>query len=118
MQRRANVFYLLKIDILAAAVILGSLILGGGGCNSTADTNPKAGPPPPTVQVATVGRRDVPLTSEWIASMDGYVNAQIQPHVSGYLVRQNYREGSFVHKGDVLFEIDPRPFQAELNQSL
>jgi membrane fusion protein (multidrug efflux system) len=67
--------------------------------------------------VASVQQRDVPLTSEWIASMDGYVNAQIQPHVSGYLVRQNYREGSFVHKGDVLFEIDPRPFQAALDQS-
>jgi membrane fusion protein (multidrug efflux system) len=49
--------------------------------------------------------------------MDGYVNAQIQPHVSGYLVRQEYREGSVVHKGDILFEIDPRPFQAALDQS-
>ena len=68
--------------------------------------------PPPMVQVAAVERRDVSLTSEWIASMDGYINAEIQPHVSGYLIRQNYREGSSVRKGDVLFEIDPRPFQA------
>ena len=49
--------------------------------------------------------------------MDGYVNAQIQPHVSGYLVRQDYREGSVVRKGEVLFEIDPRPFQATLDQA-
>jgi RND family efflux transporter MFP subunit len=102
----------------ALALVTGLAVFGAGGCNSTADTRPKAGPPPPTVQVAAVERRDVPLTTEWIGSMDGYVNAQIQPHVSGYLIRQNYREGSFVHKGDVLFEIDPRPFQAALNQSL
>jgi membrane fusion protein (multidrug efflux system) len=67
--------------------------------------------------VAVVERRDVSLTSEWIATMDGYINAQIQPHVSGYLIRQDYREGSFVRKGDVLFEIDPRPFQAALDQT-
>ena len=62
-------------------------------------------------------RRNVALTSEWIATMDGYINAEIQPHVSGYLIRQNYREGSFVRKGEVLFEIDPRPFQAVLDQA-
>src|SRR6185312_12345191 len=48
---------------------------------------------------------------------DGYVNAQIQPRVSGYIIRQNYKEGSVVKKGDVLFEIDPRPFQAALDQA-
>ena len=67
--------------------------------------------------MAVVQRRDVSLTSEWIATMDGYINAQIQPHVSGYLIRQDYREGSFVRKGEVLFEIDPRPFQAALDQT-
>lgn len=71
----------------------------------------------PEVSVATVIQKDVPLTSEWVASLDGYVNAQIQPQVPGYVVRQDYREGSFVHKGDVLFEIDPRPFEAVLDQS-
>src|SRR5262249_39175050 len=55
--------------------------------------------------------------SEWITTLDGYVNAQIQPQVSGYLVKQNYVEGSYVMKGDVLFEIDPRPFQATLDQA-
>jgi membrane fusion protein (multidrug efflux system) len=67
--------------------------------------------------VAVVERRDVALSSEWIATMDGYINAQFKPQVSGYLIRQNYREGSFVRKGEVLFEIDPRPFQAVLDQT-
>ena len=60
---------------------------------------------------------DLPVYSEWVATLDGYVNAQIQPQVSGYLIRQNYQEGTYVHKGDVLFEIDPRPFQAVLDQA-
>ncbi|WP_263409415.1 efflux RND transporter periplasmic adaptor subunit [Terriglobus tenax] len=60
---------------------------------------------------------DVPLTGEWVGTLDGYVNAQIQPQVSGYLIRQNYREGSEVAKGQVLFEIDPRQFQASLDQA-
>jgi RND family efflux transporter MFP subunit len=69
------------------------------------------------VQVAPVVQRDVSIYSEWVATLDGYVNAQIQPQVSGYLIKQDYREGSFVHKDDVLFEIDPRPFQAVLDQA-
>lgn len=92
------------------------LMLGLSGCRSGVGDKQKTDPPP-TVQVVAVERRDVSLTSEWIASMDGYVNAQIQSHVSGYLIRQNYREGSIVRKGEVLFEIDPRPFQATLDQS-
>jgi len=60
---------------------------------------------------------DVPVHSEWVATLEGYVNAQIQPQVSGYLMSQNYQEGSYVHKGDVLFEIDPRPFRAALDQA-
>ena len=69
------------------------------------------------VQVARVVQKDVSIYSEWVATLDGYVNAQIQPQVSGYLIKQDYREGSFVHKDDVLFEIDPRPFQAVLDQA-
>jgi len=60
----------------------------------------------------------VALTSEWIATLDGYVNAQIHPQVSGYLVQRNYREGAAVHKGDVLFEIDARPLNAILSQAM
>jgi len=62
-------------------------------------------------------QQNVPIYGNWVASLDGYINANIQPQVTGYLVKQNYREGSFVHKGDVLFEIDPRPFQAALDQA-
>ena len=62
-------------------------------------------------------QKDVSLHSEWVATLDGYVNAQIQPQVTGYLIKQDYREGSLVHKDDVLFEIDPRPFQAVLDQA-
>lgn len=69
------------------------------------------------VSVVKVQQSDVPIVGEWVGTLDGYVNAQIQPQASGYLVRQNYREGSQVAKGQVLFEIDPRPFQAALQQA-
>jgi membrane fusion protein (multidrug efflux system) len=71
----------------------------------------------PEVEVATVETRDVPVYSEWVATLDGYVNAQIRPQVSGYIIKQNYTEGSLVSKGQVLFEIDPRPFQAALDRA-
>lgn len=71
----------------------------------------------PDVKVAAVEQRDVPIMSEWVATLDGYVNAQIQPQVTGYIVKQNYKEGAPVRKGDILFEIDPRPFQAVLDQA-
>jgi len=82
-------------------------------------SNGKAAPPPPpaTVAVVDVLRQDVPVRTQWVATLDGYVNARIQPQVTGYLVKQNYVEGSFVKKGEVLFEIDPRPFQAVLDQA-
>ena len=69
------------------------------------------------VSVARVQQQDVPLTGDWVGILDGYVNAQIQPQVSGYLIRQDYREGSQVSKGQLLFEIDPRPFQAVVDQA-
>ncbi len=73
--------------------------------------------PTPEVEVATVEQRDVPVFSEWVATLDGYVNAQIRPQVSGYIVKQNYTEGSLVRRGQVLFEIDPRPFTAALDRA-
>ncbi len=69
------------------------------------------------VSVVPVQQADVPLTGEWVGTLDGYVNAQIQPQVSGYLIRQLYREGAPVSKGQVLFQIDPRPFQATVEQA-
>ena len=68
-------------------------------------------------QAAPVVQQDVTTYGEWVATLDGYQNAQIQPQVTGYLLKQNYKEGSFVHKDDVLFEIDPRVFQATLDQA-
>src|SRR5262245_59457823 len=72
--------------------------------------------PPPHVSVITIQPERVAITSEWIATLDGYVNAQIRPQVSGYLLKRNYEEGAAVHKGQVLFEIDRRPFEAALAQ--
>jgi RND family efflux transporter MFP subunit len=86
-------------------------------CQTTHAAVSGAPPPPPEVSVIAVLPERVALTSEWIATLDGYVNAQIHPQVSGYLVRRNYREGAAVHKGDVLFEIDARPLNAVLSQA-
>jgi membrane fusion protein (multidrug efflux system) len=71
--------------------------------------------PDPEVLVASPVRQDVAVHSEWVAALDGYVNAEIRPQVSGYIVSQDYQEGAPVRKGQVLFEIDPRPFQAALD---
>ena len=91
-----------------------SLIQSACSTRSAAQAPP---PPPPSVAVVEVATQDVPIRSEWITTLDGYVNAQIQPQVGGYLIKQNYVEGSYVNKGDVLFEIDPRTFQAALDQA-
>jgi membrane fusion protein (multidrug efflux system) len=90
--------------ILAGAVILGFT----GGCGKSPDQAPAA----IDVQVAAVEQRDVPVIREWVGSLDGFVNAQIRAQVSGYLLKQDYQEGSVVAKGDPLFEIDPRPLAA------
>ena len=76
-----------------------------------------AAPAVPVVAVAPVAQRTVPLYREWVGALDGSVNAVIRPQVSGYLLRQQYREGDLVRKGQVLFEIDPRTFQAAVNQA-
>ena len=90
------------------------VVLLVAGCGQSEAPAP---PPPPRVEVAPVRQQDVPIYREWVATLDGYVNAQIQPQVTGYLLRQDFREGSFVRKDDVLFEIDPRPFEATLDQA-
>ena len=98
---------------LFGALAIGAIPLLLAGCSSSKAAS--TSPPPPTVQTVGVIQKDVPIYHEWIATLDGYVNAVIQPQVSGYLVKQNYREGALVRKNDVLFKIDPRPFQAQLD---
>ncbi len=98
---------------LAPLLVVG-LALSLNGCTSRASAPP---PPVPTVEVVSVIQQDTPIYSEWVAVLDGYVNAQIQPHVTGYIIKQNYKEGSVVRRGEVLFEIDPRPFKAALDQA-
>ncbi len=95
-------------------ILLASLTLVVIGCGRTQATAP---PPAPEVRVAPVVQQDVPVHSEWVATLDGYVNAQIRPQVSGYIIQQDYKEGSLVRKGQVLFEIDPRPFKAALDRA-
>ncbi len=76
-----------------------------------------APPSPPAVKVVDVVQRDVPIYSEWVAQLNGDTNAEIVPKIQGYLLKQNYKEGFLVQKGQLLFEIDPRPFEAALDQA-
>ena len=84
------------------------------GCSRTTKA---AKSDPPEVEVAPVEERDVPIYGEWIGTLDGMVNADIKAQVTGYLIKQDYTEGSFVKKGQLLFEIDARPFEAALDQA-
>jgi RND family efflux transporter MFP subunit len=87
------------------------------GCERSVASAHAGSPQLMTVSVVKAEKSDVPVTGEWVGTLDGYVNAQIQPQANGYLIRQNYREGSLVQKDQVLFEIDPRPFEAALAQA-
>ena len=97
-----------QIGVLVAAAFL---------CFAGCQQKPRATPPPPVVEVAAVTQADVPVYHEWIGTLDGLVNATIRAQVTGYLIAQDYREGEVIKKGDLLFEIDPRPFQATLDQA-
>jgi len=96
-----------------ACILLVAPILTLAGCNRSQAFKM----PDPEVLVASPIRQDVPVSNEWVATTDGYVNAEIRPQVSGYIIKQDYKEGTLVHKGQVLFEIDPRPFQAALDRA-
>ena len=93
----------------------GAALLSTVGC--TSKTTAAGAPPPPDVEVAVVEQKDIPIEREWIGTLDGMVNAAIKAQVTGYLLTQNYTEGSFVRKGQLLFEIDPRPLQAAADQA-
>src|SRR5262245_57283541 len=113
-----NRYFLLKHKLVIGAtlcVIVIALLVAVGGSRGK-DSAPSS-PPLPGVEVAEVEQQDVPIHSEWIGTLDGMVNAEIRAQVAGYLQTQRYTEGSFVKKGQLLFEIDPRPFQAALDQA-
>src|SRR5271156_3588983 len=98
---------------VAGMLILGTVLFTGCGKAPASSGPPQALP----VSVVQIEASDVPVSNEWVGTLDGYVNAQIQPQANGYLIKQNYREGAQVAKGQILFEIDPRPFQAALDQA-
>jgi membrane fusion protein, multidrug efflux system len=99
----------------AATIIVGAfLLLSVAGCQEKEEA-PK--PMPPDVEVTDVVQRNVPNFQEWVAQLNGQVNADITPKVQGYLLQRAYTEGFFVHKGQLLYEIDPRPFVAALDQA-
>jgi RND family efflux transporter MFP subunit len=99
---------------IAICTIAISVVVSVGCSNSTQASKASE---PPSVEVVQVEQKDVPIYSEWIGTLEGLVNADIKAQVSGYLQKQSYTEGSFVQKGQLLFEIDPRPFQAVLDQA-
>jgi RND family efflux transporter MFP subunit len=100
-----------RLSAIAALVIV---LLFETGCSRKA---PQAGPAVPEVLVTTVQPRDVPRVLERVATLDGFINANINAQVQGYIVSRDYKEGSVVKKGDLLFQIDPRPFEAALAQA-
>ena len=103
-----------RLAMPMATWLIGIGAISSAGC-STSTQGAKTSEPP-VVEVAQVEQRDVPIYTEWIGTLDGIVNADIKAQVSGYLLKQDYTEGSFVKKGQLLFEIDPRPFQAVVDQ--
>jgi membrane fusion protein (multidrug efflux system) len=93
-------------------IMLGAIATGCGDASRAV-----APPPPPVVKVETVVQRDVPISAEWVGSLVGYINAQIRARVAGHLMSQNYTEGSVVKAGDLLFQVDPRTYQAAVDQA-
>lgn len=100
-------------NLTCLAILAGLMVVFAAGCKKKQETVP----PPPDVEVVEVIQKDVPVISEWVGTTDGLVNATIRAQVTGYLMKQNYKEGEVVKKDQVLFEIDPRTFQAALDQA-
>lgn len=104
---------ILSLVVAIAAFFVVATLLGFARSSKPAEAAPK----PLEVEVVSVKQTDVPIYKEWIGTTDGMVNAEIKAQVTGYLLRQDFKEGSFVKKGQLLFEIDPRPFQAAVDQA-
>src|ERR1700739_140842 len=103
---RAIVAQLIVVALVAAAI---------AGCGERSGATAAA--IPPLVRVASVVEEDVPISSEWVATLVGYINAQIRARVAAHLVSQSYKEGSLVRTGEPLFQVDPRSFQTVLDQT-
>lgn len=106
------------LPLLWMPASLALLLLAGCGQQESPTAGQAASttaPPPPPVEISTVTQRDVPVYQEWVGTLDGMVNAQIHAQVTGYLIRRNYEEGQLVRKDQLLYEIDPRTFQATLD---
>src|ERR1700683_1442530 len=101
----------LRVSLCVAVAVFAT----GPGCSKS--SSGATAPAVLDVQVVEVQQKDVPIYNEWIGTLDGLVNADIKAQVSGYLTRQAYTEGSFVKAGQLLFQIDPRPFEAALEQA-
>jgi RND family efflux transporter MFP subunit len=104
-----------RMNACLTTALVGAVLGSAAGCTSKVAAT--GTPPPADVEVAVVQQKDIPIEHEWIGTLDGMVNAAIKAEVTGYLLSQNYTEGSFVRKGQSLFEIDPRPFDAALAQA-
>jgi RND family efflux transporter MFP subunit len=102
-------------SLLHRALLVG-LAAAVTGCGDASRAAAPA-PSPPVVKVAPVVEQDVPVTTEWVGTLVGYINAQIRARVSGHLISQNYREGTLVKSGDLLFQVDPRPFLTAADQA-
>ncbi|MGH9448634.1 MAG: efflux RND transporter periplasmic adaptor subunit, partial [Terriglobia bacterium] len=103
--------------VAAGTVCLIVIAIAFLAARSKAKPASPASPSLPEVEVAQVKSENVPIYREWVGTLTGLVNATIKAQVTGYLRRQDYKEGSYVRKGELLFEIDPRPFQAALDQA-
>lgn len=103
----------MKAKPLQLALALWAVADWLAGC----EAKQQAASAPPAVEFIQVVQKDVPITKEWVATLDGFVNAQIRAQVKGLLIKQNYTNGAYVQKGSSLFEIDPRPFQATVDQA-
>jgi len=107
--------------VFGSALVAVAMILAGTGRLETKrqkkPAQAPAGAPPPGVEVVQVEQRDVPIYGEWIGTLDGMINADVKAQVQGYIISKEYTEGSYVKKGQILFEIDPKPLQAALDQA-
>jgi RND family efflux transporter MFP subunit len=115
--RRNAMNSLLRRNLVIAGslcLIVFALIVGALRAKHASGAGKEA---PPDVMVAQVEQKDLPIYGEWIGTLDGYVNADVRAQVTGYLIRQDYQEGAFVREGQLLFEIDPQPYKAALDQA-